>query len=215
MLSHCGFDLHLSGDWWGWAIFHVPVGHLHIVIGNKCLFRSSSHFLIVFCFVLILSYMNCLYISHIKPLLITVVVVWLFVTPWTAAYQDSLSFTISRNLVKLTPTESVMPSNHLILCHPILLLPIFPSIRVFSSELALYKSIGTLGQSIGASASALVRLMNIQGWFSLELTGLIFLLSKGFSRVFSNTTVQKHQFFSAQCSVRSNSHIHIWLLEKP
>ena len=75
LVSHCGFDLHLSGDWWCWAIFHVPVGHLHIFIEKKCLFRSSSHFLIVFCFVLILSYMNCLYISHIKPLLTTVVVV--------------------------------------------------------------------------------------------------------------------------------------------
>ena len=70
-------------------------------------------------------------------------------------------------------------------------------------------------QNIGISASALVLPMNIQGWFSLELTGLIFLLSKGFSRVFSNSTVQKHQFFSAQCSVWSNSHIHTWLVGKP
>ena len=179
-------------------------------------------FLTAFCFVLILSYMNCLYTSHIKPLLTTVVVfqslshVWLFVTPWTAAYQDSLSFTISRNLLKLMSIESVMPSNHLILWHPFILLPsIFPSIRVFSSESALHKSIGTLGQSIGASASALVLPMNIQVWFSLELIGLIFLLSRGFSRVFSNTTVQKCQSFSAQCSLWSNSHIHIRLLEKP
>jgi len=106
--------------------------------------------------------------------------VWLFVTPWTAAYQDSLSFTISRNLLKLMSIESMMPSNHLILCHHFLLLPsIFPSIRVFSSESALRKSIGTLGQSIGASASASVLPMNIQVWFSLKLTGLIFLLSRG------------------------------------
>ena len=71
------------------------------------------------------------------------------------------------------------------------------------------------GQSIGASASASVLLMNTQGWFPLGLTGLISLLSKGLSRVFSNTTVQKHQFFSAQLSLWSNSHIHTWLLEKP
>ena len=71
------------------------------------------------------------------------------------------------------------------------------------------------GQSIGASASASVFPMNIQDWSPLELTGLIFLLSKQLSRVFSNTTVQKHQFFSTQLSLWSNSHIHKWLLEKP
>ena len=102
-----------------------------------------------------------------------------------------------------------MPSNHLILCRPLLLLPsIFPSIRVFSKELALCIS----GQSIGASASVLP--MNIQGRFPLKLTDLISLQSKGHSRVFSNTTIQKHQFFSTQPSLRSNSHIHTWLLEK-
>ena len=70
------------------------------------------------------------------------------------------------------------------------------------------------GQSIGVSASASVHLMNIQGWFPLGLIGLI-LLSKGLSRVFSSTTIQKHQFFSAQLSSWSNSYIHTWLLEKP
>ena len=70
------------------------------------------------------------------------------------------------------------------------------------------------GQSIGVSASVLVLPMNIQDWFPLGLTGLISLLSKGLSRVFSNTTVQKHQFFDAQPSLWSNSHIHTWLLEK-
>ena len=69
------------------------------------------------------------------------------------------------------------------------------------------------GRSIGALAS--VPSMNIKDWFPLELTGLVSLLCKGFSRVFSNTTVQKHQFFSAQLSLQSNSHIHTWLLEKP
>ena len=71
------------------------------------------------------------------------------------------------------------------------------------------------GRSIGASASASVLAVNIQNWFPLGLTGLISLLSKGLSRVFSNTTVQKHQFFIAQLSLQSNSHIHTWLLEKP
>ena len=71
------------------------------------------------------------------------------------------------------------------------------------------------GQRIGASASAAVLPMNIQGWFPLVLTGLISLMSKGLSRVFSSTTVWKHQFFSAQSSLWSNSHIHTWLLEKP
>ena len=122
----------------------------------------------------------------------------------------SLSFTISRSLLKLISIQAMMPSNHLILCCPILLLPsIFPSIRVFSNEFQLFTS---GGQSTGTSASVL--LVNIQDLFPLELTGLISLQSKGLSRVF-NTTVQKHLFFSAQPSLWSNSHIHTWLLEKP
>ena len=128
--------------------------------------------------------------------------------PWTAARQAPLFFTISWSSLKLMSFESVMSSNSLILC-PLLLLPsIFPSIRVFSNELALC----ILGQRIGASASILP--MNIEDWFPLGLTGLI-LQSKGLSRVFSNTTVQKHQFFGAQPSSQSNSHIHTWPLEKP
>ena len=125
--------------------------------------------------------------------------VWLLVIPWTAAPQASRSFTISQSLLKLI--ESVRLSNHVILCHPLLLLPsIFPSIRIFFNELSLH--IG--GQSIGASASASVLSLNIQGWFPLRLTDWISLQFKGFTRVFSNTTVQKHQFFSTK----------LWLLEK-
>ena len=71
------------------------------------------------------------------------------------------------------------------------------------------------GQSVGVSVSVLVLLMNSQGWFPLGWTGWISLPSKGLSRVFSNTTVQKHQFFDAQLSLWSNSHIHTWLLDKP
>ena len=138
--------------------------------------------------------------------------VWLFVTPRTAAHQASLSNTNSQSLLKLMSIESVMRSNHLILCHPLFLPPsIFPSIRVFSNE-SLFAS---GGQSIGVSASTSVLPMNTQDWSSLGWTGWISLQSKGLSRVFSNITVQKHQFLGAQPSLWSNSHIRTWLLEKP
>ena len=133
----------------------------------------------------------------------------LFATPWTAACQASLSFTVSLSLLRLMSFGSVMPSICLILCLLLLLLAsIIPSIRVFSSESALHNR----WPNIGASASTSVFPMHIQGWF---LLGLISLQSKGLSRVFSNTTVWKHQFFDAQSSSWSNSHIHTWLLEKP
>ena len=131
----------------------------------------------------------------------------LFVTPWTAACQASLSITNSQSLLKPMSLESGMPSNHLILCRPLLLPPsIFPSIRVFSNESVFFFMSG--GQSTGVSVSASVLPKNIQDSFPLGLTGLISLKLKGLSRVFSNTTVQKHQFFSAQSSLWSDSHIH-------
>ena len=118
--------------------------------------------------------------------------VQLFATPWTTASQASLSFTISLSLLKLMSIESGMPFKHFILWHAFLLLPsVFPSIRVFSSS-RLFPS-GC--QSIGASASASVLQINIQGWFPLGLTGLISLLSKGLSKVFFSNTVWKHQLF--------------------
>ena len=102
--------------------------------------------------------------------------VYLFVTLWTRARQASLFFAISWSMLKLMSIESVMPSN-LILCRPLLLLPsIFPSVRVFSNESALHIKRWT----IGASTSASVLPVNIQGWFPLELTSLISLLSKRF-----------------------------------
>ena len=120
--------------------------------------------------------------------------VMLFATPWTAAYQVSLAITISQSLLKLMSIESVMPSNHLIHCHPLLLLPsIFPSIRVFSNKSVLH----IRWPNIGDSASTSILPMNIQDWFLLGWTSWISLQSKGLSRVFSNTTVQKHQFFGA------------------
>ena len=130
--------------------------------------------------------------------------VQLFATPWTAARQASLSITNSRSSLRLTSIQSVMPSSYLTLCHPLLLLPpISPSITVFSNESALrmrWPKYWSFSFSIIPSK---------------EIPGLISLQSKGLSKVFSNTTVQKHQFFSAQLSSQSNSHIHTWLLEKP
>jgi len=124
--------------------------------------------------------------------------VWLFVTPRTAACQASLSITNSWSSPKPMSIESVMPSNHLILCHPLFLLPsIFPSIRVFQMSQLFTSG----GQSIGVSASASDLPMNTQDWSPLGWTGWISLQSKGLSRVFSNTTVQKHQFFGVQLSL--------------
>ena len=137
--------------------------------------------------------------------------VWLFVTPWTAARQASLSIANFKSLPKLMSIELVMPNNHLILCCP-LLLPhsIFPSIRVFSNESALH-----ISTRIGDSASTSVLPMNTQDWSTLRWTGWLSLQSKRLSRVFSNATIQKYQFFGAQLSLWPNSHIYTWLLEKP
>ena len=117
-------------------------------------------------------------------------------SPWTTARQASLSITNSWSLPKLTSIESVMPSSHLILCHPLLLLPSIPA----SGSFQISQFFASGGQSTGASASTSVFPMNTQGWSS-EWTGWISLWSKGLSRVFSNTTVQKHQFFCAQLSL--------------
>ena len=142
--------------------------------------------------------MKNIYIYKVAVAIHSVSCVWLFASPWTAAQMSSPTFTITRSLLKLMSIESVIPSNHLILCCPLLLLPsILPNIRVFSSELAVH----IRWQSIGASASASILSMNIQGWFPLESTGLLSLLSKGPSRVFSSITIQKHQFFGAQLSL--------------
>ena len=136
----------------------------------------------------------------------------LFATPWTAACQTPLSFTVSQNSLKFMSIESVLLSNRLILCHPLLLLPsIFPSIRVFSSELALHISCPkywSFSFSISPSNEYSELISFKIDWFD-------FLLSKGLSSVFSSTTIWKHQFFGAQPSSWSNCHIHIWLLEKP
>ena len=130
-------------------------------------------------------------LSHVQLLVIT-------------ARQASLSITNSRSLPKLMSTESVMPSNHLILCCPlVLLLPIPPSTRVFSKESALcsrWPKYWSFSFNISPSNEYSGLIFGCTDWISLQ--------SKGLSRVFSNTTVQKHQFFGAQLSSKSNSHIH-------
>ena len=123
--------------------------------------------------------------------------VWLFVTPWIAALQASLSITNSWSSPKLMSIKSVMPSSHLILCRPLLLLP--QSLPV-SGSFPMSQLFAWSGQSIGVSASASVLPMNTQDWSPLGWTGWISLQSKRISRVFSSTTVQKHQFFSTQLS---------------
>ena len=135
----------------------------------------------------------------------------LFVTPWGVEHQAFLLFTISWSLLKLLSIELVInPTSSFSITHfscpwSFPASGSFPMSWLFSSR----------GQSIGASASASVLLMNIQGWFPLGLTALISFQSKGISRVFSSTTVQKHQLFSTQPSLCSNSLICTWLLEKP
>ena len=149
------------------------------------------------------------------PLFIFVVVqllscVWLFGTPWTAACQASLSFTISQSLLRLVSIELMMPSNLLILCHLLLFLPsIFPSINVFSNESALR----IRWPYIGALASTSPLPMNIQSWFPLRLTDLVSLLSKGLSRLLRHhsskaSVLQLSSFFMVQLS-------YPYILEKP
>ena len=125
----------------------------------------------------------------------------LFVTPWTAARQAFHS----RNSLRLTSIESVMPSSHLILCRPLLLLPQTPpSIRVFSNESTLRMR----WPKYWSFSFSIIPSKEIPGLISFRMNWLDLFVVQGLSRVFSNTTVQKHQFFSAQPSSQSNSHIH-------
>ena len=136
--------------------------------------------------------------------------VQLFETPWIAAHQASRSITSSQSSLRLASIESVMPSSRLILGRPLLLPSIPSSIKVLSSESTLcmrWPKYWSFSFSIIPSKKS-------QGWFPSEWTGWISLQSKGLARVFSNTTVQKHQFFSSQPSLWFNSHIHTRLLEK-
>ena len=137
----------------------------------------------------------------------------LIATPWTAACQASLSITNSWSLPKLTSIESVMPSSHLILCRPLLLLPpIPPSIRVFFNESTLrmrWPKYWSFSFTISPSNEHPGLISYKMDW--LDLLGV----QETLKIIFSNTTVQKHQFFGTQLSSQSNSHIHTWPLEKP
>ena len=133
------------------------------------------------------------------------------VTPWIAGFQASLSFTISSLCSNSCPLSQW--------CHPIISSPVvpfssYPQSFPVSVSFPMSQFFTSGGQSIGASSSASVLPVNIQDWSPLGLTGLISLLSKGLSRIFSSTTVLKHQFFGIHPSLWSNSQIHTWLLGK-
>ena len=135
--------------------------------------------------------------------------VCLFVTPWTAACQASLSITNSRSLLKLMSIK-------LVVCHPTISSSVIPFSIAFnlSGSFQMSQLFTSGAQSTGVSASALRPSNEFQGWFPSGLTGLIFQF-KELSRIFSSTTVWKYWFFGTQTSLWSNSHVCVWLLEKP
>ena len=189
-LSHKGSRQCLCNDWfkhdilwfWLWTIFR----------GDIKLYLWTHWISLVQIVVLLFS----------RPL------VYDSVTPWIAAQQASLSYTVSQNLLKFMSMPSVMPSSHLIFWHPLLLLPsISPSVRNFSNESA----IRIRWQNTGVPISGSFLSVSIQGWLPLRLTGLISFMSKGLS-VFSSTIVQRHQFFDVLSSLWSSSHNWTWPL---
>ena len=215
MVLHCGFDLHFS-DKWSWASFHVFVSHMCVSL-KKCLFSTLAHFLIESFIFLVLSCMSCLYIFKINSLSV-------------ASVHFSRSV-ISDSMRPHEPQQArppypppnprVYPNSCPLCqwCHPTISFSVGP----FSSCPHFYQASGSFpmsqlfasgGQSIGVSTSTSVLPMNSQDWSPSGWNGWISLQSKGLSRVFSNSTVQKHQFFSTQLSSQSNSHIHTWPLEK-
>ena len=138
--------------------------------------------------------------------------VQLFAIPWITAHQASLSITNSRSSLRLMSIESVMPSSHLILCHPLFILPpIPPSIRVFSNESTLCMR----WPKYWSFSFCIIPSKEHPGLISFRMDWLISLQSKGLSSVLTNTTVRKHRFFGAQLYSQSNSHIHTRPLEKP
>ena len=142
-------------------------------------------------------------VHRVKPMVLGVIVQLLsrptLGDPWTAACQASLSFTLSRRLLKLMSIKLVIPSHHLILCRPPSPLVLYLSQK--SGVIPMSWLFPSGSQSTGASASAPVLPLNIQAWCPLRLIGLISLLSKGFSRVFTSTTVWEHKFFSVRLSL--------------
>ena len=183
-----------------WPCLHVLIGWVGRIF-SQLIHLSNYHDV---CF----KYLTILFSYSVQSL----ICVWLFATPWPKAHQTDLSITNSWSLLKVMSIKSVMPSNHLILCPLLLPPPIFSSIRVFSSESGLHVrwlEYWSFSFSISPSNEhpGLISFKEWTRWISLQ--------SNGLSRVFSNTTVQKHQFFCAQPSSQSNSHIHTWPLEKP
>ena len=157
-------------------------------------------------------YMMLLYIRLLFSSVQSLSRVQLFETPWTATHQSSLSITNSWSLLKLMSTESVMPSNHLILCHTLLLLPsIFPSIRVFSNE-----SVLCISWPKDWSFSFSISLSNgYSGLISFRMDWLDLLEVQGTLKSLLQHHSSKHQFIGAQPSLWFNAHIHPWLLGKP
>ena len=138
--------------------------------------------------------------------------VWLFATPWTAARLASLSITNSRSLLQLMSIESVMPSNHLILCHPLLLLPsIFPSIGVFSSKSVLH----IRGPKYWSFSFSISPSNEHPGLISFRMDWFDLLAVQGTLKSLLQHHSSKASIFGAQLSSQSNSHIHTWPLEKP
>ena len=137
--------------------------------------------------------------------------VWLFATPWITAHQTFQSITNSRSLPKLMSIEWYHPA----ISSSVVPFSSCPQSLPASESFPMSLLFTWGGQSTGVSALASLLPKNTQGWSPLEWTGWISLQSKGLSRVFSNTTVQKHQFFGTQPSSQPNSHIHTWPLEKP
>ena len=136
----------------------------------------------------------------------------LFVIPWIAACQASLSITNSQSSLKLTSIESVMPSSHLILCRPLFLLPpIPPSIRVFSNESTLRMR----WPKYWSFSFSIIPAKEIPGLISFRMDWLDLLAVQGTLKSLLQHHSSKHQFFGAQPSSQSNSHIHTWPLEKP
>ena len=173
--------------------------NLNFVISFSWHYLKVEFWLLGILLILLLLFSSVQSLSHVR----------LFVTPWIAARQASLSITNYWSSLRLASIESVIPSRHLIPCRPLLLLPpIPPSIRVFSNESTLHMR----WPKYWTFSFSIIPSKEIPGLISFRR---ISLQSKGLSRVFSNTTVQKHQSFGAQLSLQSNSLIHIWPLEKP
>ena len=172
------------------------VAPFHLCVFNQSYLNQTFDFIYTFVCCCCSVSKSCLILCHLMD---------------CTAHQASLSFTLSWSFLRFMSIESMMPSNHLIFCCSLSSCPqSFPASGSFPMSLLFAWG----GQSIGVSASASVFPMNTQNWSLLGWTGWIFLQSKG-SQVLSNTTVQKHQFFSAQLSLQSNSHIRTQLLEKP